>query len=162
MAQIKPDNRPKKQVKLEDDCDDCRTKWKMYSLSPFMWLRRLPPSHAHSVSLWWSVIRCGHCRCAFGYQKNTLFICFQFHLNDSSPWSRSRTLTPAISLSHLFISLVPIFHFDYKNSPYSRSPGRPPVAAVLKIIITHIASFFLSPSLSLSLADSFQDERCRK
>lgn len=75
----------------------------------------LPPSHARPVSLWWSLHKMWP---AFwgtgrrgGGKKNTLFICFQFHLNDSSPWSRFLCSLTPIPFSHFFISLSFIFFF---------------------------------------------------
>lgn len=45
-----------------------------------------------------------------GTKKNTLFICFQFHLNDYSPWSRSCSLSFYFFLTLLHFS-APFFHF---------------------------------------------------
>lgn len=67
-------------------------------------------------------------------------MCFQFHLNDSSPWSRSCSLSLHFFLTLLHFS-VPIFHFSYKNSPLLKVARPFPIAAVFKIIITHIAFF---------------------
>lgn len=108
----------------------------MQSWSPLMWFSlslslplTLGLSHSDGP-----FIRCGQ---HFGHREmgdgagggveeggGAVFICFQFHLNDSSPWSRFLCSLTPIPFSHFFISLsLLFFFFDYKNGPYSRSPG---------------------------------------
>lgn len=84
-------------------------------------------------------------RCAFAYKKkqNT----HNFHmLPISFEWlfslvKVSPSLPPFVSHMSSFLSSKLSFH--PKNSPYSRSPSHSPSVTVLKIIITHIAFFFL-------------------
>ena len=108
-----------------------------------MWFSAVSlPSHARSVSLWWSVIRCGQSMCIWVPEKHT------FHmLPISFEWLLS-LVKVLLSLSLHFFSHISsflrshlsffFFFLYYKNSLYSRSP----FAAVLKIIITHITIFF--------------------
>lgn len=74
---------------------------------------------------------------------------------------------PPFLFSHFFIS--PLTSLIFFTIRIASTQGRPPpavrhspfaVAAVLKIIITHITIF--SFSFFFFLPDSFQDERCRK
>lgn len=76
------------------------------------------------------------------------------------------SLPPSL-FSHFFIS--PLTSLIFFTIRIASTQGRPPpavrhspfaVAAVLKIIITHITIF--SFSFFFFLPDSFQDERCRK
>lgn len=112
-----------------------------------MWLCCLPPSHAPSVSLWWSVIRCGQWMCIWIPKKHT------FHmLPISFEWLFSLvkvllSLSLQFFLTFLHFS-VSIFHFYYKNSPLLKVARPSPIAAVLKIIITHITIFFSSRFIS--------------
>lgn len=122
----KPDKRAEKEGQLSCDNDlvieNCSTKMKDESPSPFMWLRCLSLSLARCLI---SMVRykMWPVDVYLRYQKNSLFICFQFHLNDSSLWSRSCSLSPSISF---FISQLQSFIFTMRIAPAQGRPAFPP------------------------------------
>lgn len=102
-------------------------KWKMSLLSCGFLLSR-------SLSRSWPVdVRLGTEAPHFSYASNFI-------------WMTLSGQGPALALLSISVFVSPIFHSYYKNSPHPRSPGLrpptpPPFAAVLRIIITHIARF---------------------
>lgn len=122
-------------VKMIFVIENCSTKMKDKSQSPFMWICCLPPTHARCLTLtvrhkMWLV------DVHLGTKKPSLFICFQFHLNDSSLWSRSCSPPPSISV---FISQFQSFILTLRIAPTQGRMAFPPLQLCSKIIITHIA-----------------------
>lgn len=138
--------------------ENCSVKMKDVVFSLFMWLCCLPPSHARSVSLWRSVIRCGQSMCILVPPQ-------KIHVSYASNFIWMTILPSqglALSLSHtssfLSSNLSFFFFFCYKNSPCSRSLGHPRVQ-----LCSNYHNSYGHPLFFLFFApDSFRDERCRK
>lgn len=116
------------------------------------------PSHAHPVSLWWSRYMMWPVDAHLGSRKTHFSYAFNFKRMTSPP-GQGPALFLSIPFSHFFM-LQPIFlSFYYKHSPYSRSPWPSLVAAVCKIIITHITIFFFFYQIHFRMNDAENKNR---
>lgn len=93
-----------------------------------------------------------------GSRKTHFSYAFNFKRMTSPP-GQGPALFLSIPFSHFFM-LQPIFlSFYYKHSPYSRSPWPSLVAAVCKIIITHITIFFFFYQIHFRMNDAENKNR---
>lgn len=81
-------------------------------------------------------------------KKNTLFICFQFYLSDSSYWSRSCSLSPSTSFSHFFISQLQAFIFTIRIAPTQGRPAVPQCSCARNYHNSYSLFFFCNRFIS--------------
>lgn len=116
--------------------ENCSTKMKDESPSPFMWLCCLPPSHTGCLSqtarykMWPVAVHLGTKSPHFSYASNFIWMTLL----------PGQGLAPSPSIS-FFISQLQSFIFTIRIAPTQGRLAFPHIAAVLKIIITHIARF---------------------
>lgn len=151
VGQTISDNRPQKQIELssEDNFDDWELQWQNERCRLRLFhvaFLPLSSSHAQPVSLWWSRYIMWPVDAHLGSRKTHFSYAFNLKRTTSPP-GQGPALVLFIPFSHFFI-LQPIFLSSFlfllQHSPSSRSPRPPPVAAVRKIIITHITILFFS------------------